>query len=261
MTRWPPHPRQWDLNDSPLRPCDADIEIVEAAVAASGRPVRGLVLGVTPELIGMHWPAGSRVTAVDSSAVMIAKAVGAPATFVRADWRALPLAEASVDLAVGDGSISCLSFPREYEQVADELARALVPGGQLVLRLFASPPIRETVADVVGALAAGAIGSMHVLKWRVAMAVADGHDIPLAEIGRVFEDVIPDPAAFAAASGWPIELVESVKHYKRASIVLSFPTADEALEALAPRFALVSRHTPGYELGERCPTVVLTRRA
>lgn len=72
---WPRHARQWALVGPPLRPGPDDVAATERAVAAwsagEGRAPRALVLGVTPELVTMAWPAGARVLAVDRSAAVI----------------------------------------------------------------------------------------------------------------------------------------------------------------------------------------------
>lgn len=269
---WPRHARQWALVGPPLRPCAEDTAVVEAAVAAwagaTGHPPRALVLGVTPELVGMRWPAGSAVTAIDRSAAMIAAMrradLSAAATALQADWRALPCTAASVDVAVGDGSLSCLAFPGDYHRFAGELARVLVPDGELVLRLFASPVARETLDEVAAALAARGIASFHAFKWRLAMAIAGGGDVAVADIARAFDRVVPDAAARAALAvhtGWPLAVIATIDAYRGSDLVYSFPTRGDAVAALAPHFTVRAGHAPTYELGERCPTIVLGRAA
>jgi SAM-dependent methyltransferase len=264
---WPRHAQQWARVGAPLRPSPEDVACVEGIAGARARPLRGLVLGVTPELVGMRWPAGSAVIAVDRSAAMIAAmpragadaSASMRATALQADWRALPCAAGSIDLAAGDGSLSCLPFPRDYRVLAGELARALAPGGELVLRLFASPEPRETLADVAAAVAARAIGGFHAFKWRLAMAIAGGGDVAVADIARAFDRVAPDPDALAAHTGWPRVAIATIDAYRGSDVVYSFPSAADAVAALAPELALVAQHVPAYELGERCPTVVLRR--
>jgi SAM-dependent methyltransferase len=161
---WPRHVRQWSLVGPPLRPCAEDVAIFER-IAADQRGGTAIVLGVTPELVGMRWPAGTRVLAVERSRDVIGALFpgGAHARAVQADWRALPLEDGAARLAIGDGSLSNLRYPGEYEALADELARVLVPGGRVALRLFAAPPAPESLADVGAALHAGRIGSFHAL--------------------------------------------------------------------------------------------------
>ncbi len=228
-----------------------------------GADARGtaIVLGVTPELVGMRWPEGTRVLAVERSHDVIGALFpgGAHARAVQADWRGLPLEDGAARLAIGDGSLSNLSFPRDYEALAEELARVLAPDGRVALRLFAAPPAPESLAEVGAALHAGRIGSFHALKWRVAMAVQPAsRNVPVVDILGGFDELVPDRAALAAATGWPLEVIDAIDVYRGSSLVYSFPTRAEVRAALAPVLELSEFHQPGYELGERCPTIVLS---
>jgi hypothetical protein len=109
---WGKASRQWSLVGSPLRPDASDVAFAEAAIAerfrATGRPPRAVLLGVTPELAACRWPAGTRLTAVDNSRAMIDALWPAPgvpdgAQVLCADWRAMPIADGSIDVVVGDG--------------------------------------------------------------------------------------------------------------------------------------------------------------
>ena len=260
MDHWPLHARQWALVGPPLRPAAEDVAIVERAVAgwaaAAGRAPRGLLLGVTPELATMRWPAGTRLCAVDRSQAMI-DAVFPPGAgeAIAGDWRALPWPDGAFDVVVGDGCLSCLPYPAGYRELAAELARVLAPDGVAVLRLFAAPDRRESLDEVGAAIAAGTITSFHALKWRIAMAVQpDDRNVEVVEILRAFERLAPDRARLR----WPAEVVGTIDVYRGSALLYSFPTVAEAAAALTP-FVIDATHRPAYELGERCPTLVLRR--
>jgi SAM-dependent methyltransferase len=53
---------------------------------------------------------------------------------IRADWRDLPVADASFDLVVGDGCTCLLPYPDGYRVLVAQVARALEHGGRFVLR-------------------------------------------------------------------------------------------------------------------------------
>ena len=258
---WPSYARRWALLGPPLRPSPEDIVLAEAAVAEHmPANARALVLGTTLELIAMRWPAGTQVIAIDRSAAMIAeiaRTTSAPATFVQAEWTALPIATASVAAVVGDGSATCIAYPHAYHQLADELARVLVPSGEAVLRLFAAPPQRESLTQIAADLAARPMASFHAFKWRIAMAIATAGNVAVVDILRAFDEVVPDRAALAAHTGWSPEVIATIDAYRTSNVEYSFPTADETIAAFAPRFAIRAIHTPTYELGDRCPTIVL----
>ena len=52
----------------------------------------------------------------------------------------------------------------------------------------------------------------------------------------------------------------TVEVYRGSPAVYSFPTLAELRAELAADFEELSCHVPGYELGERCPTLVLSPR-
>jgi SAM-dependent methyltransferase len=259
---WPRHARQWALVGPPLRPSPADVAVVAGVVAGScAAGARVLVLGVTPELVEMRWPPSTEVVAIDRARAVIGSifpAGAARATAIQGDWLALPCADASLTAVVGDGSLSNLRFPDAYRAIAGELARVLAPGGVVVLRLFAAPEAREPLAGVREELHASRISNINVLKWRLAMAVQPGdRNVPVVEILRAFDEIVRDRAELAARPGWSRAHVDSVDVYRGSPITYSFPTVREVEAALAPALEVIAMHTPRYELGDRCPTLVL----
>lgn len=263
---WPRHARQWALVGPPLRPCADDVAIAEDAVAAVGAGRRALVLGVTPELVTMRWPAETECLAIDRARAVIGSifpagaASARRATAIQGDWLALPCANASLAAVVGDGSLSNLRFPDAYHALAVELARVLAPGGVVVLRLFAAPEARESLDAVARDLDAGRIGNINVLKWRLAMAIQPAdRNVPVVDISRAFDDIVVDRDALASRLGWSRAHLDSVDVYRGSPITYSFPTLAEVRSALAPAFTVHAVHVPRYELGDRCPTLVLQR--
>jgi SAM-dependent methyltransferase len=269
-SHWPLHARRWALVGPPLRPCEADVARFEGAVAdwaaAAGRAPRALLLGVTPELAAMRWPEGTSLLAVDRSAEMIelifpSEGTPAGARAALGEWCALPCEDASIDVVLGDGAATLLSFPDEYARFARELARAMAPGGRLVLRLFAAPDPRETLEDVARDLDAGRIGSFHALKWRIAMALhADERDVPVAEIAAAFDRLAPDREYLSRLTAWTPATIATIDNYRGSGHAYSFPAVASVERVLAERFDVTSKATPAYEIGERCPTIVWRRR-
>jgi len=241
MSHWPKHARQWSLVGPPLRPCGQDLAIVAARLAP-----RAVVLGVTPELVALPWP-GTMIAVERDPAVIEALYPGG----VAGDWRALPCGDGSIDVVVGDGCLALLPFPSGYGELARELARVLAPGGTAILRLFSAPEQRERLTDVEPG------ASFHALKWRLAMAL--GESVPVDDIRRAFDARFPDRAALAARTGWDRAVIDAIDVYRGSPAVYTFPTLARTVAAMSP---LVVRETitPAYELGERCPTVILSHR-
>lgn len=252
MNHWPLHARAWALLGPPLRPSPEDTRIVEEALADRRADV--LVLGVTPELVTMKLAEGSTVVAVDRDPAMV-EALFAPGPGRRAligDWSALPMPDASVDAIVGDGCLSFFACPDGYGALARELARVLRPGGLVALRLFVSPARAETLDDVRRDLPR--IGTFDALKWRVAMTL--GRTVRVTDIRDAFHALCPDRSVLP----FPRAAVDLIEHYRDSAAIYSFPTLEEARASLAPLRERAC-HVPAYELGERCPTLILVSAA
>lgn len=257
---WPRHAQQWDLIGPPLRPVAEDLAQV-AQVAHGGRT---LILGVTPELARMTWPAGTSLLALDHSLPMIRAVWPRPlrSVAVQGNWCRMPLRSGSIALAAGDGCYSMFAFPDGYRAFSGELRRVLAPEGRLVIRVFASPAIPEDVAAVERDLWSGQIGNFHVFKWRLAMALqrtaAEG--VCLDDLHRAFSALCPSPAALTEKLGWSAASVGTIEAYRGSATRYTFPSLNELRAALAADFRERSCHVPAYELGERCPTLVLEAR-
>ena len=223
-----------------------------------------MVLGVTPELCRLSAGSRGRFTAIDKSADMIRsnwRAADYPnGSVICADWLNMPCAPASVDLVFGDGSLSVLSYPDGYLRVGGELQRLLREDGQCILRCFVRPDTAETPKRIFEDLLGGRIGNFHVLKWRLAMALQPSIQEGIA-VGLVWSALNrewPDLAALAARRRWPIEEVRTIEAYLGIDTRYTFPTMAEYRQVLSEAgFAIRNVCVPPYELGERCPTLVL----
>lgn len=215
----------------------------------------------------LPWPPQSSVLAVDQSEVMIGalwSGAGdvADATAVRGDWRALPCADGTIDIAVGDGCFTTLACPEDYRAVTNEVRRVLAPGGRLVMRLFVPPAVREDLESVVDDLHGGRIIGFHAFKWRLVTALhtSSPAGTTLGAIWDVWRAICPDPAALAAKHGWSPDVVATIDHYRGSTTTYSFPPLEELRAFMSPTFREISCRTPSYELGERFPTLVWERR-
>lgn len=229
-------------------------------------PGRVAVLGVTPELVQLPWPAGVELSAFDHSISMIEQ-VWRPNPSVRssvhqADWAALPLDACSVLAVVGDGSFNALPSLNSYAAVLAELHRVMLPGALMVVRCFIRPEKTETLEDVVAAVRHGRVGSFHALKWRVAMSLADVPDagVAVSDIHAAFEACFPSRARLASQTGWPTPQIDTIDSYRGSITRYNFPTLQEFQLHCAPHFDVVDVRHATYELADRCPTLTLRRR-
>jgi hypothetical protein len=263
---WNQHARQWSLIGSPLRPVIEDIELLETefgdwCVSNALTAPRALLCGVTPEVAGMRWPAGTRLVAVDHSRSMISgvwPGAETPGIAVCGDWLRLPLADASRHLLVGDGCYSLLVGRAQYAAFAAELRRVAADHALLAMRYFVRPEVSETMAEVIDALRQRRIGNFHVFKWRLAMALHGTLEqgVRLSDVWETWHDAVPDPEKLANHLGWPAAVVNTINNYRNVETRYSFPTLAE-VRASTGAFEITAMHMPAYELGERCPTLIM----
>ena len=257
---------------SPLLPATEDIRFVEAAAARwreqHGRVPRAVLLGVTPKLAHMDWPAGTSLTAADSSGHMAAALWpynGAPHAprLVLADWRCLPFPQAGADIVVGDGSINCLRYPDSLRTCARSVSRILSADGLLVIRCYLQPDRQESPEAVIAQIYSDGPETIHQFKFRLLMALQANavEGIAVRHVYDYWASHTSDQSRPISRSGWGREAFELMALYRGIDTVHTFPTRDELHEVLDEFFIEVGVSIPSYYLGERCPTIVLKPRA
>jgi len=257
----------WHRIAPPLRPAAQDIGMLVRLVAqwcnsrGYERPA-ALLLGVTPEIACMRWPGGTKLVAVDRSRGMIdniwPRNAFDDAGVLQGMWTALPVADGSCDIATGDGCFSQLSYPQGYVDLTNELARVLKRGGLFAMRAFVRPQPAESVQDLLSEMKAGRIGSFHVFKWRLNMALQPhtAAGVRLHDVWTTFMELFGDPATLASQTNWPFEDVETIHAYRNVNARYTFPTLSELRGKLSARFGIIACEFPDYEMGERCPTLL-----
>jgi len=261
---WQSAPKLWKYFGPPLRPCAQDIQSMEEQVARwhdahPGRRANVLLCGVTPEIARMRWPAGTRLWAVEKSRAMIEEVWPAdlpPARqVIQGEWTRLPLRPNSIDIVIGDGCLTSLSYPEKQRKFLAELASLTRPGAVLIMRFFVQrehPEMPETVFDEQRE---GRIGSFHALKWRLAMALQAS-----ASEGVKVDDVWRTWRAARLQTGWPDVVVQTIDTYRGSDHRLVFTTLNEVRALFADSFEEQKYIEHDYELGERCPILVYAPR-
>ncbi len=259
----------WHLRRPPARPAPEDIALVERRVedALAGRPApRALLLGVTPEIATMRWPAGTRLLAVDASEAMIRKvwpAESAPhATAVRGDWAVMPVRDGVFDLVVGDASLSFQPYPEPFGGAVREVRRVLRRDGALVTRVYTRPETREPLDAIFADLRAGRIGGLEHLWWRLYTALHGdrAHGSTSNDLWEAWATHVPDPAGLVEALGWPPATVRVMEGLRGVTHPMVFPTLREFRDDVASGFEEVACEAPAIEGGDRNPTLVLRPR-
>lgn len=256
----------WSYFGPPLRPSPSDTAVVQRAVARLRAGARTVVLGLTPEIVGCDWPADVRLTAVDHSPSMI-QALWPPARgpknaeAIQADWCAMPIESGTIDLVAGDGCYVLFAHPHGYAALTREVRRVLRNGGHFTIRVFLRPDEPESLADIAHAVAAGEVGSVHALKLRLLAALhgSSGDGSRLDDVWQAWKKLPPLPATLADARGWTAEEITGIESYLGMAARYFLPTLREFRQSVGAHLREVECAFSADELGERCPTFVLTR--
>jgi SAM-dependent methyltransferase len=272
VVHWNTSASVWDVIGPPLRPSAEDLEIIQRAVSdwAGTRPAgtkRALLLGVTPEIACMSWPAATELVACDESEEMIRQVwpgdVPGRRHALRTDWLRLPVADGAMDVVIGDGSFSSLDmdFPSGHELLARSVRRVLGSDGLLVLRLYTRPETCDELLSLFDELGAGRFGTFDGFRLKLMMTMQGSRSsVVLDDVYRAWRAAAVDVGAMAALNGWRPEIVNSMLRYEGKRARYTFPTLQHAREVLSTSFEEISIRHPGYQLGDRCPVVVLRPR-
>lgn len=254
---WQDFAKKWSRLDSPLRPCAEDVENFRQAMGND--PGRCLMLGVTPELAELS----PTLTAIDNSAAMIAALWTSKHAAIQGDWLDLPFEARSFDAIIGDGCLTLLSHPAQYERFFKQLGRIIAPDGKIVLRLFVSPEQKESREFVCQEALSGKMKSFHAFKWRLSMAIASesaDYNLSVAETCATFDRLIPDRKLLADATGWRTEDIETIDFYRNSEARYSYPSLSQVRMTIHRSLKEIGLIQGSYELAERCPILTLESR-
>jgi SAM-dependent methyltransferase len=266
---WDARAQRWKVSQ-PISPGPEDQRFYEACAARrapdDGGELSALLLGVTPAIAQMRWPGPTRLVALDWSGGMFRNVwprehLPGGAAGVRGDWRAMPLADGSVDFAIGDG---CYSTFRDLEGPAllnREVHRVLRPGGEFCLRCHRRPDVPHSVERLFEWLHAGRFQNLDLFRWILAMAVhGDSTDgVSLHRVWETWREQVPDAKALAARFGWTHDAVANMNAWEKLESRYFFPTLDEINALARPYFELELCDLPGYEWGEQFPRLLMRR--
>jgi hypothetical protein len=254
----------------PLRLSEEEVRLMEGVVRdwTTSRRIlfpQALLLGATPDIATMRWPAATSLMAVDKSFPMARSVwpgdIHGQRAMLCGDWLALPRREASCDIVIGDGSINCLTYPAGYCALAETMSRALRGRGLLVLRCYLQATPHESAEQIHEQALMGTVGSFHAFKLRLLMALQrTAHDGVAVNDVHQWVSRNVDLCELSRRTGWARSAVETIQYYSGSTTVYTFPTLDELRSELRPRFEEVSLLIPGHEMGPRCPILVCAVR-
>ena len=202
--------------------------------------MKPLILGVTPELYRLNWPAGTVVHAVDRAQEMIGAIwVGPPGDAVHGEWLHLPFGDAAFDCVACDGGLHLLGYPDDQKALARSVA-------------------------VMQDLSTGRIASFHAFKLRLAMSLQQSpiHGVVLDGVYRYLLNAVGSLDQLVRMTGWPQAEVMTVSSYRDSPNVYHFLTEERSIEALCAESSIVleDRRESHYPLGDRCPVLSFRKR-
>jgi glycosyltransferase involved in cell wall biosynthesis len=266
---WPDFAMQWGLLGPPLKPVAQDVGFSRDAImewsGLNGAP-RALILGVTPETYRLSWPEGTDLLAADRNQAMIDHVWPGPKdAALLTDWLNLNLPDSSRDIVLCDGGLHLLSYPSEQSRLVRVLGNILSSGGLFIIRLFTPPMQKEPPDAVMEDLFAGRISNLNVLKLRLGMSIMENSEegAQLEKVWKELHRFAPDPGKLAAKIGWTSEHISAINAYRDSAVRYCFVTLNQVAAMFCGDpggFEVKCICYPSYELGERCPTLVLQRK-
>jgi len=252
--------RAWSQLGPPLRPPPDMVVAVREQI--KDKRGRALLLGVTPELADMT----PQLIAVDRNFSMVANVwPGNTASryAIVGDWRRPSFKSGAFAICIADGSLSFLTFPHETLALFQELNCILERGGRMVFRLYLSPDVAETVAELRDQALLGKISNFHTFKIRLAMSLASQQSVPqicVADILRSFNSLFGHREELVRMTGWSREQIDTIDFYKDSTVFFSLPRKDQLLSVVSSVYP-DARFVPSgtYEMSELCPLLVANR--
>lgn len=264
MTYWEALSGQWIIVP-PLCPSPADIAGYEghAAAAQRGDSLDALLLGLTPSIATMRWPAGTRLIATDWAANMIRSLWGHAdtppgASAVRGDWRELPFSDASFDSIIGDGCYTAVGALSEIAALNREVRRVLRTGGMFCQRCFCRPAQSLHADELFEGLFTGRLRNLDLFRWLLAMSVQGDNDegVRLRAVWEVWHRRVPNALACGAQLGWSREALVNIERWRELDTCYLFPDRAQLGALLGSGMTAPSFATPAYDYGELFPTMV-----
>jgi hypothetical protein len=270
LGHWQDVAQKWELFGPPLRPGLADTAIYQQFVDACHvvRPVQeALILGVTPELCLLDWPTHTRVRGIDRNQAMIDHVwPGDMALAQLGTWTETGLASASIDLVLTDGGTLFFAPGGSMRDLVAELARIVVPGGRVAVRIFAPSENGETPDAVIDALLCGTIANMNELKIRLACALTDSVDAGIAPdtVLAFLDSRVPDRDAVFGPLGWNPDEVAMIDHFRGLPGPYHYAGVDRVRGAFcdgqAAPFRWLGAVSADQPIGDQCPHLRFERR-
>lgn len=253
----------------PLRPHKSEVAIVQQVVTARSeacieKPLQALILGLTPEFVGLEWPREGRVVLVDHSPHVIGEFwpgdLPGRREAVVADWLDMPFQPAEFDLIIGDGVFNFMSYPDGYRAFAAALSRLLRPAGLMCVRIFNQAVPKEERARLAEEYQRSERIDHFGFRYRLATSLQErpeaGIHVSKDAVDRYLVDLGITLAEFYEKSGYVAPSVPPLPDDTGDSFRVSYPTDRQFVDQIGGFFEVRERLHGDYPLAHRTPIFV-----
>lgn len=232
--------------------------ISEMAASAQARGLRVLLLGMTPEIVDLNWPEGSRLVVADRSEAMIhgfwPGDIPGVREICRKDWLELPFEAGSFDLVLGDGVFNLMAYPDGFQALGRTASELLAADGKLCVRVFLQSEPREESGALVQEIKDSERVDFYGMRLRIASSLQnsteEGYLLTKASLDAFLEEQGVAMKTLIAKSGYR---PPGVAAKSGGGLRITYPTADEFTATLGEWFTCESLHHGSHPLAHRTP--------
>lgn len=265
MSHWDEQAKQWKYITEPLKPSVIDINNLTHWIYKlyenKNQPLTVLLLGVTPEIVNIHWPERTRLFAIDKNMDMLISILPHSTPFIQpialaADWLNLPIKSASFDLVIGDGCYNLLAWSG-YACLTKAIKSLLNHEGVFILRFFLRPEHNESLDIIKEKIINQNFNSFSAFKLKLLMTLQNdvNKGVCLKEVwdcwDKHFKKIV---FAYQHKLGWSDDTVNVINNYKNKHVFYTFPTLIEVNNHFKKYLRENEMFIPSYQLGVHCPT-------
>lgn len=269
MSHWNDQAKQWKYITEPLKPSAIDISNLTRWIHRfyenNKKPLTILLLGVTPEIVNIHWPKDTRLFTIDKNMAMITSILPRSTQSITplpivADWLNLPLKPSTFDVVMGDGCYNLLSFS-DYDHLTHAIKSLLKKNGVFIFRFFLRPELKESLETLQLEIANQRIDNFSAFKLRLLMALHDDlKGICLKTVWDCWNQHFkPLLITYKQQLGWSDDTVNVIHNYKDLDIFYTFPTLAETKNHLRKYLNEQEIFKPSYTLGMNCQTLKFSK--
>lgn len=250
----------------PLRPHESEVAIMQRllegqAAKVGRRRFDALLLGLTPEYVGLQWPAESRVAVVDRSRHVVEAwwpgDVPGRREIILADWLDMPFGQAEFDLILGDGVFNFMPYPAGFQQFAAVLSQFLRPGGRLAVRVFVQPETAEQPADLLEEYRRSERIDYFGFRFRLAQSIQERPEEGLFLNKETLDNYLIgrgiDLQELYEKSGHTPPGLPPLPNQTADSFRVSYPTEKQFCEQIGGSLEIRGRHFGAHPLARRTP--------